>query len=146
LNFTRHQEENAFTVEATLRNFKPIQPFCVRWDYPLMRRDDELDPAKLKKSKGGRAAEYTVAMLVECLGERKLTTSELQKLCAKDKRLARMSPATFKRILHQAKELNAMAKDEDNRWKAEGSNGSEGSKPSSEPSKPTQRIKRLISL
>jgi regulatory protein RepA len=27
---TRHKEENAFAVEATLRNFAPIKPFCVR--------------------------------------------------------------------------------------------------------------------
>jgi RecA-family ATPase len=33
LNFTRHEEADAFTVEATLRNFKPIEPFVVRWLY-----------------------------------------------------------------------------------------------------------------
>jgi len=34
LNFTRHEEQDAFTVEATLRNHKPIEPFVVRWQYP----------------------------------------------------------------------------------------------------------------
>src|SRR5208282_4805856 len=52
LNFTRHEETDAFTVDATLRNFKPIAPLCVRWQYPLMRRDESLDPAKLKKVGG----------------------------------------------------------------------------------------------
>jgi hypothetical protein len=52
LIFTKHEEEEAFTVEAILRNFAPVHPFVVRWDYPLMRRDDNLDPAKLKTSGG----------------------------------------------------------------------------------------------
>jgi RecA-family ATPase len=37
LNFTKHQEKDAFTVEATLRNFKAVEPFVVRWQYPLIR-------------------------------------------------------------------------------------------------------------
>jgi len=52
LNFTRHEEQDAFTVEATLRNLPPIKPFCARWQYPLMQRDDSLDPIKLKGAKG----------------------------------------------------------------------------------------------
>jgi len=31
INFTRHEKEDAFTVEAALRNFKPVEPFVVRW-------------------------------------------------------------------------------------------------------------------
>ena len=31
LNFTRHEEAEAFTIELTLRNFKPVAPFCVSW-------------------------------------------------------------------------------------------------------------------
>src|SRR5262249_28155954 len=53
LVMTAHEKERCFTVEATLRNFKPIEPFVVRWDYPLMRRDDSLDPRRLKQAKGG---------------------------------------------------------------------------------------------
>ena len=53
LIFTKHEEDEAFTVEAILRNFAPVQPFVVRWEYPLMQRADNLDPARLKTS-GGR--------------------------------------------------------------------------------------------
>lgn len=52
LIFTRHETEDAFTVESTLRNFAPVEPFVVRWEYPLMVRDDSLDPTKLKKALG----------------------------------------------------------------------------------------------
>ena len=71
LNFTRHEEQDAFTVDATLRNFKPIEPFVVRWQYPLMRRDESLDPAKLKQA-GGRPKVHTVEKLIGCLKGRKL--------------------------------------------------------------------------
>ena len=36
LNFTRHQTEDCYTVEATLRNFPPMTPFAVRWQFPLL--------------------------------------------------------------------------------------------------------------
>ncbi len=60
LNFTKHEEADCYTVEATLRNFPPLDPFVVRWKYPLFTRDTGLDPAALKvpgKSKIDRAAE-----------------------------------------------------------------------------------------
>jgi hypothetical protein len=48
LTMTAHEEPEAFTVEATLRNFAPISPFVVKWDWPLFYRDDALDPEALK--------------------------------------------------------------------------------------------------
>jgi len=50
INLTKHQQEGAFTVECQTRNFAPVKPFCVRWDWKqsLMSPDDKLDPAKLK--------------------------------------------------------------------------------------------------
>jgi len=55
LTFTQHEENDAFSVEATLRNFRPVDPFVVRWQYPLFRRDDALDPDKLKQPGKPRA-------------------------------------------------------------------------------------------
>jgi RecA-family ATPase len=43
VTMTKHQEEHAFTVDFTLRDFAPIAPFVVRWEYPLLIRTD-LDP------------------------------------------------------------------------------------------------------
>src|SRR5262249_25765326 len=50
LTMTRHEEEEAFVVEATLRNFPPIEKFVVVRRHPLMVRDDVLDPNALKQS------------------------------------------------------------------------------------------------
>ena len=57
INFTRHEDEDAFVVDPILRNLKPVEPFVVRWKYPLMVRDDDADPNKLRQA-GGRVREY----------------------------------------------------------------------------------------
>jgi len=41
--------DTSVSVEATLRNFKPVEAFVVQWIYPLMRRDEDLDPRKLRR-------------------------------------------------------------------------------------------------
>jgi hypothetical protein len=52
LILTAHDEEGCYTAEAPiLRNFKPFEPFVLRWEFPLMVRDDELDPKHLKEKK-----------------------------------------------------------------------------------------------
>ena len=53
LTFTRHETEAAFVIESNLRNFAPVAPFAVRWQFPLMIPADDLDPSKLKQA-GGR--------------------------------------------------------------------------------------------
>jgi hypothetical protein len=51
LTMTAHAEEECFTVETTLRNFPPLDPFVLRFEWPLFRRAEELDPAALKQSR-----------------------------------------------------------------------------------------------
>jgi hypothetical protein len=52
LFFTKHETDEAFTVEPILRNFAPVQPFVVRWNYPLFEPATELDPSRLKQAAG----------------------------------------------------------------------------------------------
>jgi len=66
LIFTKHETEGAFTVEPILRNFAPVAPFAVRWEFPLMHRADDLDPAKLKQA-GGRKPENSPDDLLKVL-------------------------------------------------------------------------------
>lgn len=56
--FTSHSENNCFSVEPILRNLPPVNPFVVRWKFPLMERDDDLDPSNLKKQTTGRDKKY----------------------------------------------------------------------------------------
>jgi hypothetical protein len=102
LNFTRHEEEDAFTVEATLRNFKPVDPFAVRWQHPLMRSADDLDPTKLKNIKG-RRQQHTVEKILDLLKAekgRKWATTTWQKKCESEKGV---SKSTFYELLDKAK-------------------------------------------
>jgi hypothetical protein len=113
LTFTRHETEGAFTVDATLRNCKAVEPFVVRWEHPMMRRDDQLDPVRLKQAKGGRAATFTLRMIMDCLGKRKLTTNEWQRQCAEQDGITR---PTFFRLFAQAKKAGLIAKDKKEKW------------------------------
>jgi predicted transcriptional regulator len=72
LIFTKHEADDAFTVEPILRNFAPVAPFAVRWHFPLMHRADDLDPSKLKQA-GGRRKEHDPQKLLAAIAD---TTAE----------------------------------------------------------------------
>ncbi len=75
LIFTKHEDDDAFVVEPILRNFAPVAPFAVRWDFPLMLPADDLDPARLKQA-GGRPAEHSPQDLLALLQPDGLTNAE----------------------------------------------------------------------
>jgi len=66
LIFTKHENDDAFTVEPILRNFAPVEPFAVRWQFPLMQTADDLDPSKLKQA-GGRKPTFSPSDLLALL-------------------------------------------------------------------------------
>lgn len=79
LTFTAHEEAGAFTVEPTLRNLPPCEPFVLRWEWPLMHRDGGLDPTKLKKPRNGRESTYSEDDLLAPLKNgAEFTTTEWQ--------------------------------------------------------------------
>lgn len=43
-----HEEPDTVAVEAALRSFKPLEPFCLRWNFPIWVPAPEADPARLK--------------------------------------------------------------------------------------------------
>ena len=112
LNFTSHEQEDAFTVEATLRNHKPIKPFVVRWLYPLMRRDESLDPAKLKQA-GGRPKKHTVAKLLAVLKGNQLKSENWFKLVSPK---TGMSRSTFYELLEEAQRDPKLKQTPDEQW------------------------------
>jgi hypothetical protein len=75
LIFTKHETDDAFTVEPILRNFAPVEPFAVRWQFPLMQLADDLDPAKLKQA-GGRKPENSPDDLLKLLPADGLTHAD----------------------------------------------------------------------
>jgi len=67
--FTAHEEPDCFTVDCILRNFPPVAPFVVRWQFPLMMRAAELDPADIKKS-AGRKPQHDPLKLLAVIADR----------------------------------------------------------------------------
>jgi RecA-family ATPase len=51
ITLTEHSESNCYTVEMTLRNLAPQQPFVVQWDYPVMNEREDLDPEEMQEKK-----------------------------------------------------------------------------------------------
>ena len=74
ITLTPHEEDNAFVAEATLRNFPPMKPFALRWEYPLLEFAGDLDPKKLR-GKPGAKPKYTAAGVLDCLTDG-MTTGE----------------------------------------------------------------------
>src|SRR5262249_8318337 len=93
LNFTRHEEDDAYTIDPILRNHPQLAPFVVRWEYPLMVRDANLDPRRLKQT-GGAPRKATYSQLLDLLA-RPLTAKAWMKLAEKE---LRISQRTFYRM------------------------------------------------
>lgn len=112
---TKHEQQDVYTVETTLRNHKSLEPFCVEWSHPLMVRNTSLDPKKLKKP-GAFAQQFTPQQLLMALGNDEMTTAEWKKQTCD---LFKMSERTFdtkKGIL--VKEEKTVVKSDNNKWKA----------------------------
>jgi hypothetical protein len=112
LIFTKHEEDDAFTVDATLRNHPPLKPFVVRWKFPLMVVDDLLDPSKLKQI-GGRTKQHHKADLLALLGTDSLRPTKWKKLAAGD---CGMSERTFYRLLRELREAKLVVKNAAGKW------------------------------
>lgn len=99
LPFTKHEEENCFTVEPILRNLPPVSPFVVSWNYPIMERDDGLDPSKLAAS-GGRPKTKTKEDLLALLNDGPLHVKKWEENALN---LAQISRASFFRLKTELK-------------------------------------------
>lgn len=77
ITLTNHETQHAFSVEFTVRDFPPIPPFVVKWNYPLLVRTD-LDPAQIKKI--GRPTTLNPQDLLSLIAanDDKLSTPQLQ--------------------------------------------------------------------
>jgi len=42
-----HEDQGVAVIEAAVRSFPPLQPFAIRWEYPLWHADEWADTSKL---------------------------------------------------------------------------------------------------
>ena len=64
INLTQHEQPNCLTIEFTLRNHKALDPFVVEWEYPLMVRRRELNPAHLKSAISSKKIDIPLDILL----------------------------------------------------------------------------------
>jgi hypothetical protein len=111
LTMSPHEEGECYTVHATLRNLAPPKEFVVKWEYPIFSREDELDPANLKR-RGAAEQKFDVAQIMEQLDE-PLRTQEWQK---RTKDETGMSPRTFYSLLSKAEKEGMITKNDEKQW------------------------------
>ena len=112
LTFTKHEEDDCFTVEPTLRNFPPAEPFVVRWHHPLMIVDDFLDPSKLKRKGKGPERKFPLESIVKLLeGGVPLTVSEMADELKCNRR------TLYSGVVPQMKDDPRFERYGENRWK-----------------------------
>lgn len=110
LIFTRHEEEDCFTVEPTLRALPPAEPFVIRWDCPLMIPDALLDPTRLRKG-GGPKKKYTIEMV---LGALEMGTPMSATVLAKELKCSRRT--LYETLIPVMKEHPQITRNGDGEW------------------------------
>ncbi len=90
LTLTAHDEPDCYTLETTTRSFAKPAKAVVRWEYPLWRIDDSLDPEKLKQqTRPGRALKCTPEELADLLPEGGLTHGDWFKAAQAAKKISK---------------------------------------------------------
>jgi hypothetical protein len=100
LTMTRHEEDGAFTIDPTVRNFAPMNQFVVRWQHPLMVPDGSLNPTNLKKPAGAFQAKYTLEQILDVMESKVMTAREVELAC---QNAHGMADSTVKRLLKKGK-------------------------------------------
>lgn len=93
-----------------------MEPFCVEFDYPLMKRRADMDPRKLKKA-GAAQAKFHPHQLLITLGNKQLTTKEWEDATCQAYHMSKRTFADKKRILVERKSVTCVNED---KWQATG--------------------------
>ena len=69
-DLTPHKQQDHFSLEITPRSFKKPEPFVVRWELPILKRDQDtiaLDPLELKRPNRFNAQKWSDNQIIELL-------------------------------------------------------------------------------
>ncbi|MBX3447947.1 MAG: AAA family ATPase [Planctomycetaceae bacterium] len=110
-----HEAEDVVVVDAAVRSFAPVEPFCLAWTYPLWSPADDCDPNQLKRlptkqeqrqaNKDGEAAGQIVEKIRLAGGELTLTKIREETGFSRDRAL---------RIIAQMEQDGRVSKQESN--------------------------------
>lgn len=74
MTFTRHEQDDCFIVQTTLRDFPKVDDFTVRFEDGIVETIDGLDPTKFRRSGIGRPSAYSPEDLARILADDELET------------------------------------------------------------------------
>lgn len=57
----QHEEEGVFVLDAAVRSWAPLQPRCLRWEFPVWQPADDLDPELLLRPQERRKKTFVDA-------------------------------------------------------------------------------------
>ena len=61
----QHEQDGAVVLDAAVRSWKPVDPICLRWAFPVWVPDDSLDPLALRPERPRRPRPPKDAEVVE---------------------------------------------------------------------------------
>jgi len=111
VSVTEHEQENSYTVEFNLRDFKPVEPITIRVAFPNVYKDTSLDPKALKTTQ--YKAKFDSTSILKLLAVKPYTATQLQKELKEE---LGMSSSAFYTIWADVKKTAGVTKDKDNCW------------------------------
>lgn len=90
LTMTRHEEDDAFTIECTLRNMAGLAPFVVKWEWPTFTRID-VDPTALRQPGRGSRPQPKLAELLALFPDHALPTEPAESALFTTRRIEAMA-------------------------------------------------------
>ena len=95
----------AYSIELEARNHPEIDPFAVRWDYPVLVEDPSLDPADLAEARRpGQGKDHRPEDLLECFVEG-MDTREFQTAAQRQLGVSRASFFRLRSVLEKSGKL-----------------------------------------
>ena len=92
----------AYSIELEARNHPEIDPFAVRWDYPVLVEDPSLDPADLAEARRpGQGKDHRPEDLLECFVEG-MDTREFQTAAQRQLGVSRASFFRLRSVLEKS--------------------------------------------
>lgn len=97
VNLTPHEKEKSYAVEVTVRDFPPVDPFVITFEHPVMVRNEQLNPKKLKTAISKEPV-YSVDDLLKVLVVENRTKRDLKVAVSEE---TGMKDSTFNKLFKQ---------------------------------------------
>jgi phage/plasmid primase-like uncharacterized protein len=98
VTLTKHEQDDAYTVDTILRNLPKVKPFVMKLDFPIYVQEEGADPESLKRPGAGRPPTFSPDELRAFLRDGEMTTQNWNKKASAELGVSR---AQFFRIVKQ---------------------------------------------